>query len=287
MENQIEIWINEAEEKWLERVHKHAEDLFSGTFLPSHDHTHHRRVWNICKNLLRSISSICPDMDHSLVEGVLIATYFHDLGMVLSTREDHGILGREICDVYFKENDIEAPSRFDEILNAVEQHDIKEDKIYLNIVPGVPPGILDILSLADDLEALGTIGIYRYTEIYLKRKIKPKDLGIRILGNASARYSNMTERCVNCPSLIKEYRNQYADLVSFFDNYNQQILTNPIAENVYYGHLGVVNHIRRLSVEGRTAPEDFLGEIDIRTAGSVVNSYFTALRNELVKARLI
>jgi hypothetical protein len=267
-------------------LHKHAESLFSGTFLPSHDHTHHRRVWNICKNLLRSIVATCPDMDHSLVEGVLIAAYFHDLGTVRSAREDHGILGKEICETYFKENAIEPPSRFDEILNAIEQHDIKEKKVYSGIVPGVSPGILDILSLADDLEALGVIGIYRYTEIYLKRNIKLKDLGIRILGNASARYRNITESCVECPSLIREYRKQYTDLVSFFDNYNQQILTNPQTENVFYGHLGVVNYIRRLSVEGQTAPSDFLSEINISKTGSVVTGYFTALKNELVKARL-
>lgn len=286
MDNRIDIWISEAEEAWLEMVHKHAEELFTGTFLPSHDHTHHRRVWNICKNLLRSIASFNPHMDQSLVEGVLIAAYFHDLGMVLSTREDHGMLGKEICETYFEESAMELPSKFDEILDAIEQHDIKGEKISIGIQPDLSPGILDILTMADDLEALGNIGVYRYTEIYLTRNVKLKDLGTRILGNASARYKNIVESCMNYPALISDYQPQYKSLISFFDSYNQQLLLNPKAEDVFYGHLGVVNYIRTLSVEGQTGPEDYLKEIDADKAGIIITEYFAALKNELVKARL-
>jgi len=181
---------------------------------------------------------------------------------------------------------MELPSKFDEILDAIEQHDIKGEKISAGIQPGISPVILDILTVADDLEALGIIGVYRYTEIYLKRKIDMKDLGARILGNASARYKNIKESCMNCPALISEYRPQYEWLISFFDSYNQQLLVHPSTRNVFYGHLGVVNYIRTLSVEGKTDPEDFLEKIDTNKAGSIVKEFFTALENELVKARL-
>jgi len=267
-------------------LHKHAEDLFSSTFLPSHDHTHHRRVWNICRNLLGEIAILNHQMDQSLVEGVLIAAYFHDLGMVRSTREDHGVLGREICEAYFKKNKTAPPARFDEVLVAIEKHDIKEEKIYSGIQPDVPPGILDILSISDDLEAMGIIGIYRYIEIYIKRDINLRNLGIRVLGNATARFKNISESCNNCPILIREYQQHYSVLVSFFDNYNQQLLMEPKAEDVFYGHMGVVNYIRTLSVEGHTGPENFLRKIGINNAGSIVTNYFTALNNELDQARL-
>ena len=286
MDNRIDIWISEAEEVWLEMVHKHTKELFSGTFLPSHDHTHHCRVWNICKNLLRSIASFNPYMDQALVEGVLIAAYFHDLGMIRSTREDHGMLGREICETYFEESAMELPSKLDEILDAIEYHDIKGREISTGFQPAVSPGILDILTVADDLEAMGVIGIYRYTEIYLKRKIDLKELGVRILGNASARYKSIVESCMNCPALISEYRPQYELLISFFDSYNQQLLVHPPTRNVFYGHLGVVNFIRTLSVEGKTEPEVFLEKIDTNKAGSIVKEYFTALKSKLVKEHL-
>jgi hypothetical protein len=267
-------------------LHNHAEDLFSTTFLPSHDHTHHRRVWNICKALMIEIATFNPLLDQSLVEGVLIAVYFHDLGMVRSTREEHGILGREICKAYFKKHAIKPPSRFGEILEAIEEHDNKEDKRCSVIQPEASPGILDILTIADDLEALGIIGIYRYIEIYLTRNITLDNLGTRILVNVRARFKNITNSCINCSRLISEYRLEYSILVSFFDSYNQQLLTEPHPEKVFHGHLGIVNYIRSLSIEGHIRPDDFISEPGMNKAGTIVTSYFTALNNELVKARL-
>ena len=284
--NQIDIWIKRAEETWLEMLHKHAEGLFSNTFLPSHDHTHHSRVWNICKRLFSEINRFNSLLDFSLVEGVLIATYFHDLGMVLSTREEHGILGREICEAYFREQVLNPPSRFTEILEAIEAHDNKEGAACAVILPGESVGILTVISIADDLEALGIIGIYRYIEIYLKRKIDLKNLGNRILENAGNRFKNISERCIHCPSLMQEYSQHYFSLVRFFDHYNQQLMDEPPAKEVFHGHLGIVNYIRILSVEGETRPEDYLKEVGRDKADAMVRNYFTELNHELVKARL-
>jgi hypothetical protein len=197
------------------------------------------------------------------------------------------MLGREICEAYFQENVLKPPPRFDEILIAIEQHDIKEGKTSVGFPPDRSPGILDIVTVADDLEALGIIGIYRYIEIYLKRKTDLNDLGMRILRNASARYRNIEESCSNYPPLISEYRPQYAELVSFFDNYNQQLMVEQQARKVFHGHLGVANYIRTLSVEGETGPEDYLKKTGTSNAGTIVTEYFSALNNELSKAHLI
>lgn len=267
-------------------LHKHAEDLFSGAFLPSHDHTHHRRVWNICKKLFIEMDRSNLLLDQSLVEGVLIASYFHDLGMVISTREDHGILGREICETYFNNQTLDPPSRYDEILLAIEAHDNKEEATWTAIQPGDPVDILNILSIADDLDALGVIGIYRYIEIYLKRNITLADLGNRVLGNAGIRYKNISERCIHFPLLMKEYGEHYARLVGFFNHYNEQLLLESDAEEVFRGHVGIVNHIRILGVEGETRPEDYIKEISRGNADSIITKYFTELNHELVKARL-
>ena len=50
--------------------------------------------------------------------------------------------------------------------------------------------LLNILSVADDLDAFGYTGIYRYSEIYLTRGISPKEIGNLIRENASRRYHN-------------------------------------------------------------------------------------------------
>lgn len=269
----------------MERLHSHVEGMFSGCILPSHDQTHHHRVWNICRELLTAIGNTRPTLDPTLVEGTLVAAYFHDLGMARSTREDHGFLGRGLCEDYFKDQ-VRLPARFPEILEAIELHDIKEKKVYAGIRPGMPPGILDLLSIADDLEAFGTIGIYRYAEIYLKRGTGLRDLGIRILGNASRRFRFFLEGCGQFPGLVSKYQWQYGELVSFFDLYNQQLLTGPDPQEVFHGHLGVVNLIRTLTVEGATEPMDFLRALGSEPRGSTVTNFFKALQHELEKARL-
>ena len=77
----------------MDELYENAKALFPDNLLPSHDHTHHMRVWNLCKVLLNEIATFNSRMDQSLVEGVLIAAFFHDLGMATSTREDHGKRG--------------------------------------------------------------------------------------------------------------------------------------------------------------------------------------------------
>ena len=42
-----------------------------------------------------------------------------------------------------------------------------------------------MLSVADDLDAFGFTGIYRYSEIYLMRGINPNQLGHLIIENAA------------------------------------------------------------------------------------------------------
>ena len=45
---EISVWIPEAEAEWLEILHAHAKEAFRSGMLPSHDHSHHMRVWNLC-----------------------------------------------------------------------------------------------------------------------------------------------------------------------------------------------------------------------------------------------
>ena len=78
METGIDIWIRQAEDRWLDLLYSNAKRLFRKNTLPSHDHSHHMRVWNLSKSLLREISTFNPGIGRSLVEGVLIAAFFHD-----------------------------------------------------------------------------------------------------------------------------------------------------------------------------------------------------------------
>jgi len=275
--------IKRAEQTWLNPLYSNAESLFSGVFLHSHNHSHHLRVWKLCKSLLLEISRTNSCMDQSLVEGLLIAAFFHDLGMVYSTREDHGKLGGNLCKKWFRENEIAHPHRFEEILEAIEQHDIKEKGSYSRINRSDRPRILSLLSMADDLEAFGTIGIYRYAEIYLMRNISLAQLGDRILANAESRFQNLQDNCSLFPSIIENHLADYTLLKDFYLCYKLQLQGEAHPEKVFVGHLGVINYIRALGMEEGISPHNFPGYVENEDA--LVNTYFRTLKNELEKAR--
>lgn len=279
MDRPIEISILQAETIWLDALYSNAEELFQDRFLPSHDHTHHQRVWNHCKKLLTAISDFHPDLDQSLAEGALIASFFHDLGMVYSTREDHGKLGRELYEAWFPKQNKPVPDRFEEIGMAIELHDRKEKGSYPGISPEDPPRILTVLSLADDMEALGTIGIYRYAEIYLMRQIPITQLGERVLVNAAHRYHNLLENCSSCPSLMTFIQEEYALLKEFFEGMKRQLAEEEVPEQVNETYLGVINYIRSCGIEGKTQPAELLG--CLKNEDPFLLNFFRTLKNEL------
>ncbi|MFH0756931.1 MAG: HD domain-containing protein [Bacteroidota bacterium] len=281
MKTRISQWISASEEKWLVKLQPNAAEVFSGIFLPSHDQDHHLRVWQLCKTLLGEISLFNSSITPDLVEGVMVAAWFHDLGMAQSTEESHGVLGKAMCKQFFSEKELPLPLRFDEICTAVEKHDSKDESVYDAFVAGSPPGVLNILSIADDLDALGVIGIYRYVEIYLHRRIPMGELGISVLKNATTRYRNIRRCLSNCPALAESSERDFTTLVNFFNLYNQQLVTLKEPEKVLWGHLGIVNHIRRFNVEGKVRPRLFLEAMDGPVLSQTVRTYFEALKNAL------
>jgi HD superfamily phosphodiesterase len=277
-----------AEENWLDLVRIHTTRLFSETFIPSHDHGHHQRVWNICKKLLIELESYSSTASKDLVEGILLAAWFHDTGMVRDIGVRHGALSREMFETFIRNTSTEEPKQYKEVLeqyrevlDAIEYHDTKERSAYPDINPGTSPGILGILSMADDLDALGNIGIYRYLEIYLKRGIPVRELGTKILSNVQRRFKNIRESCAALPRLIDPYRESYRTIEKFFELYNKQLLTEEEPDSVHRGYLGIANLIRSLSVESEIRPENFINQPELTTGGEIVKKYFNELHNEL------
>jgi len=277
-----DIWIARAETKWLNALHAYAKEVFRYRFLPSHDHAHHLRVWNLSKKLLHEIADLHQALTPSLVEGVLIASLFHDLGMALSIREDHGRLGSELCQSWFSESGHHPPAGFESILAAIELHDSKEARIYPKA--GTSPGILEILSVADDLEAMGTIGIYRYAEIYLLRGIPLKLLGIRVLENADKRIRNLTSSGIFAGVMV-EYQPQFEELTRFYTHYRHQWLSVKEPETSEEGQLGVINYIRKRSLGNKVRPEDLSRNAREEGKSPVVQEFFSKLKHELEKER--
>ena len=281
MNSSISERISEAEENWLELVIPYIARLFGKTFIPSHDQDHHQRVWRSCKNLLMELEKFSSLASKDQVEGLLLASWFHDTGLVSDPGELHGAIGREIFQRFLLESGRQKPALYEEISDVIAHHDTKERSLYPDIAPGTAPGMMGILSLADDLDALGALGIYRYSEIYLKRGLPAGELGIKILANVRKRLKNIRDSTAAFPGLTDTFLDDYLMLEQFFNRYNQLIVIFREPGSVQWGELGVVNHIRAFTVEGEIRPGEFIFQPGLASSGQIVNNYFKKLHEEL------
>jgi len=176
--------IHLAEQKWKSKIIQYLSKLYAGHWLPSHDIDHHHRVWkNAC---VLSYESEYPSQDEYFFEQLLIACFFHDTGLLKDRGEVHGKLSREICENFLSQNVELINFALDDLLEAIEYHD---DKSYGNTIETSFNSIYRLLTIADDLDALGAIGTYRYVEIYLVRNLQFETIPMQILNNISQRFN--------------------------------------------------------------------------------------------------
>ncbi|MDX9696628.1 MAG: HD domain-containing protein [Bacteroidales bacterium] len=220
MTNLSEI-IQIVENKWFNQLYWACKQTFNKTRIPSHDHEHHARVWTICKEILTELNNT-QKPNYLLVEGCIIASFFHDTGLSINVGENHGKESRIICEKYFDDNKLKKPENFNLIVEAIEKHDDKEYKSKTMD----PHSLLSILCAADDLDAFGRIGIIRYTEIYLLRGIGFNELPKAILDNLDKRFANFEQNYRFLPDVYKKYSNQYQITRDFFVELEKEIISS-------------------------------------------------------------
>jgi len=183
----------------------------------SHDLSHHRRVWTFAKELLACTENRNNPYSIDFYCKILIACYLHDLGMTVTTGAEHGRESRDLAVVFLSYRGLD-PAGFTDMLDAIEKHDDKE----YSSEAGERNSILVILSAADDMDAFGYTGIYRYLEIYTERCIPPEKLGQRIRKNASNRFRNLEANFGKCPGLIEKHRQRYLILDEYFREFEKE-----------------------------------------------------------------
>ena len=211
--NNLSTHITQAEEKWLKPLYSYCQTLFDKVQIPSHDHTHHLRVWNYSKEILNAISDNI-EINYNKVEACLISSLFHDTGLTKTLNENHGKESKNICIQYFEDNKLQKPGNWEEILYTIENHDDKDYK--LNNTD--PASILSILCNADDLDAFGNIGAVRYTEIYLLRGINLTELPQLVINNLDKRFSNFEKHYKEFSQLYAGHKKRYLTTRKFFEN---------------------------------------------------------------------
>jgi HD superfamily phosphodiesterase len=212
----------ETEKRWLKSLFNEIKKEFTSHPLPSHDHTHHLRVWYFARDLLTALSAAGCRIDQNLVEKTLISVLFHDTGMTATIEPSHGIESRLICEKYFSEKGGIDRSSLDEILEAVEMHD---DKQYAEKMQGI--NTYTILTVADDLDAYGAIGVYRYYEIYLLRGIEKKEIPGKAIDNINTRFSFMERSFGFLDTFIRKHEARKKRTINYFEQFSSAPFAPP------------------------------------------------------------
>lgn len=267
--------IQSAEIKYRQILEDYFTQTWGNTVLYSHDINHHRRVWHYIKELLNEINISRGDISSQIPERLLIASYHHDLGMSIDPGIRHGILSRELCKSFLKSNDLDE-QEYNDVLNAIEYHD---DKEYIRT--GFNSNeLLAILSIADDLDAFGCIGIYRYLEIYLTRGIQPEIIGHEIKKNALKRYQNFESAFKNRTELIERHRKRFLVLSDFLAGYNRQIKDYSFNHKISPGHIKIINIITDM-IQNKVPPQKIESEYYGFSDDREVSNFIGQLTSEL------
>ena len=268
--------ILQSEQKWKTQLISYIRNIFKNTWLPSHDEWHSIRVWEFAKTLLIELDKNHISYPFEEIEELIIASFFHDSGMSLSLDQEHGKYSRQICNAFLAKKTGIASNRKHKILDAIELHD---DKLYRKETFLNQKGILPLLCMADDMDAFGRIGIYRFWEINVLRNIPIKKMPSKIIKSLESR--------MNYFSSIFPFRNNYYDLQydrnkttqDFFKILEQEIQSINQSDETNYA-LKVIDHFNNLIFRQKIHPEQIFSIIKHKENNQNVINFFNAFNHE-------
>jgi len=278
---ELEQLIEQSEEKWLDPSYQFIKSKFETKPLPSHDHTHHLRVWKYAKQLLLELVRAGKTINGEFVESLLLASLFHDSGMIEEQGSSHGKISSKIFREFLKTQN-QDPLETERITEVIEKHDDKTFRLAGRLINGDSVSLLPALHISDDLDAFGNIGVYRYSEIYLLRGVPMEDLGLKIIANLSGRYGNFMSNCSRLPEMIRIHSMRYHKTESFFRQYNLQIRKTQEAESILNGGpVGVIKNIYRQVLMNIPSIKELSENIKKSSEDAYIHRFLNELENEL------
>mgnify|MGYP001213512624 CR=1 FL=1 len=270
--------ISSSEQKWLKPLYKYCKTLFETTHLPSHDAEHHLRVWLHCRGLIIELNKAGIKTTHDTIDKAIVACFFHDTGLTIDVGERHGFLGKKICEDFFIKNPSLHVPDITNVLEAIEMHDDKSKKENTLTTPYTMKTILRLVSAADDLDALGFIGVFRYIEIYLKRGISDQQIPQKVIQNLRNRFANFLNTYSSLHKYTDKQKIRYKETVDFFSELDALFQQESRVEDC---KLDVFNILKEnLVVNKNGINETIENTLKSSTKGCTL-IYFSKLRNEL------
>lgn len=236
----MQYLITKTENKFLPIASKFLEEMFSSVHLPSHDYLHHLRVWQYAKEYLKEAGEKKHDFDKNDIQGIFFACLFHDSGLSVTLDSSHGIESRRIFEKFADEYLSEKIPGHEELLEAIENHDKKEEISLARQNFSSPSSILKILTICDDLDAFGAIGVIRYAEIYLMRKISLCKIPSLILENVRHRVKFFKNSTFELPEFRRDHERRINYITGFYSKARD--LESSEFELLNLIQLQVINH---------------------------------------------
>jgi HD superfamily phosphodiesterase len=265
----------ESAEKQFKQI---LEDFFISVYneksLASHGIDHHRRVWNYSKELMKLFPVKNPAQISQLPAELIIASYLHDIGMSVDPGIRHGKHSKYLCIQFLSKNNL-PENDYRDVLEAIEDHDNKD---YARDASMNELHI--ILSVADDLDAFGFSGIFRYLEIYLTRGIEPENIGFLIGENAKKRLDNFVKTFRADSEIVQKHLRRYNILDNFFSKYNEQLPSYHFGTLNPSGYCGVAEAILFI-IKNNVQLKDFLSDLEKFSSDKVIRWFFFELEKEL------
>ena len=269
----LTVTIESAEHKLKPILEEFFISVFDEKTLSSHGIDHHRRVWGYSKELFNLIASRKPASFTHLLPKLIIASYLHDIGMSVESGIRHGKHSRDLCIMFLKKNNLPLQDYHD-VLDAVENHDNKEYSGDSDV-----NDLLKILSVADDLDAFGYIGIYRYAEIYLMRGVDFFEIGNLIKKNAARRFDNFVKTFGFDDEFVWKHKKRYEILDKFFEEYNKQVPDYKFGGSAPSGYCGVIEMFAGI-LNYKIELKDICRDPDQYSTDLVICRYFKELASE-------
>lgn len=270
----LTVTIESAELRFKQIVEDFFISIYDDKSLSSHGIDHHRRVWSYAKELLPLVAGQQPVSISQLPSKLIIASYLHDIGMSVDPGIRHGHHSRDLC-IQFLTNNHLPENEYQDVLEAIENHDRKDYTGNTSV-----NDLLTILSVADDLDAFGFTGIYRYSEIYLTRGINPEEIGHLIKDNAGKRFDNFVKTFGFADELVLKHKKRFDILDNFFNEYNNQVISYKFGGQHPAGYCGVIEVLLNL-INNKKALKEFWNESEKYSYDPVIRCFLEGLAFEL------
>jgi hypothetical protein len=223
--------------------------------------------------------SVYPDINPAInVEQLLVASLFHDTGLTIDNSEKHGFMSLEICKEFFNQNPNLQIDNLAMVNFAIEHHDDKSIRVngFKNVSPALQ--LTRLLSTADDLDAFGIIGVYRFIEIYSIRGNALEAIPQMVLPNMANRFENFRKLINDNSDFTQYHTKRYHDAVCFFKNLDYELNNKTInlGNHTYFAR----SIIRNIIEKGYSIEQNIDNEISMLQQGPILD-WFKQLKNEI------